>query len=747
MNSIDRYIGELPFVKSLFGDNDIQQLNNKYNIFNGPSVTKEKQIQRLSVTNQFDTQMEYTTNGGRIPNLFYHQLMSGISSENKKRRILDFRSMGQYPKVESAIREICNEMFERDDKGEIFKCRLRGNYNDEVRSLIEKEFQKFLHVYRFEDRGWQYMRDWLIEGELFFENIVSSKQTELGIIGVTRIASERIDPLYYDMDNELIDCFIMRAKEHDDYPYQWGKFTAQSSVGAGRQHQPIFLNDKQLTYIYNDEWETTGKKFRIPILSHAQGPYRQLSLIEDATVIYMLVRAPERLVFNIDTGNLPAPQAERYLKRMMASFWTKKTVGQDGRVENVYDPQGMVENYWFPKSKDGTGSTVSSIGGGKQSADNLDTLNYFVQCLYNALHVPLGRLNSDTAFSDGENISREELRFAEFIITMQKLWASAIKKSFIVHLKLRGKHLLDQAKKYKVNDIKVPNKDNPNAKESIKVSSVYKDNFNNKCWDYYDILTEAINDKMKSLRESLLEEQEKLGERLDIIEEELKGLGTQLLTESDELLTKTINESSIRLTEEKEQVAKTLEFIDGKIKEIDDEGVSWWEQYDVQEEDLDVKMNEPTQFFQIREQQIFQQRLDNYTTIASQEFISATYAQKMWFGMSDEEILANRSLMQRDAAFRWELAQIEANGPDFREKALQEMENTMDGGGDLGGPLGGGGLPSGGGGDTSLPDFGSPPEGDKGEGESGGKDGGELPAQKAEGGEKTATPPPPPPNK
>jgi hypothetical protein len=755
MNTVDRTISNLPYVKSLFGDNDIQKINDKYNIFNGPGVTKDKQVQRLSITNQFDNQMEYTTNGGRVPNLFYHQLMSGISSENKKRRIIDFRSMSQYPKVENAVREICNEMFERDDKGEIFKCRLRGDYNDEVRSLIEKEFQKFLNVYKFEEKGWQYARDWITEGELFFENIVSSKQTDLGIIGTTRIAAERIDPLYYDLDNELIDCFIMRTKEHDDYPYQWGKFTAQSSVSSGRQHQPMFLNDKQITYICNDQWETTGKKFRIPILAHAQGPYRQLSLIEDATVIYMLVRAPERLVFNIDTGNLPAAQAEKYMKRMMASFWSKKTVGQDGRIENVYDPQGMLENYWFPKGKDGSGSTVESVGGGKQSADNLDTLNYFVQCLYTALHVPLGRLNSETAFSDGENITREELRFAEFIITVQKLWASAIKKSFIVHLKLRGKRLLDQAKKYKVNDIKVPNKNDPNAKENLKVSSVFKDNFNSKCWDYYDILSEAVSEKMQSMRESLVEEREKIYERSILINEELFGLDTQLITEADEFLVNKIQDSKKRLLTETTTAAKTLEFIDGKIKEIDDEGVSWWEQYDIQEEDIDVKMNEPTQFFQIREQQIFQQKLDNYTNIASQDFISATFAQKMWFGMSDEEILANRALMQKDAALRWELAQIEANGPDFREKALQEMEDTLAGGDDAGlgglggGGGGGGGLPTGGGGgDTSLPDFGAPPEGDAaatgGEGGSPASAG----APKAEGGgEKTAAPPPPPPPK
>ncbi len=742
MNTVDRTLKSLPYVRSLFGDSDIQKINNKYELFDGPNVTKDKQIQRLSVTNQFDNQMEYATNGGRIPNLYYHQLMNGISSENKKRRIIDFRGMSQYPNVENALREICNEMFERDDKGEVFKCRLRGEYNDEVKTLIEKEFQKFLNVFKFEDKGWQYIHDWIVEGELFFENVVSAKHTDLGIIGTTRIACERIDPLYYDLDNELIDCFILRTKEHDDYPYQWGKFTAQSSASAGRQHQPMFLNDKQITYIYNDQWETTGKKFRVPILAHAQGPYRQLSLIEDATVTYMLVRAPERLVFNIDTGNLPAAQQEKYMKRLMASFWSKKTVGQDGRIENVYDPQGMLENYWFPKSRDGQGSTVTSIGGGKQSADNLDTLNYFVQKLYTALHVPLGRLNSDSAFSDGESITREELRFAEFIITIQKLWASAIKRSFIVHLKLRGKNIMHLTKKYDIKDIKVPLKDNPKIKEPIAVNTIYKDNFNDKCWDYYDILSEHINERINQEKELLIEKRNALAERMLFITEELENMQGVILEENDGLhiqRTDYINEA--------ENTSKTLEFIDGKITEIEDEGASWWEQYDIQEEDIDIKMNEPSQFFQIREQQIFQQRLDNYTNVASQDFVSATFAQKLWFGMSDDEILANRTLMIKDAAFRWQLAQIEANGPDFREKALAEMQSTMEGGGDMGGALGalggGGGLPTGGGGggdDTSLPEFGAPPEGDA-------TPSGEETAGSEESGKDKPAPPPPPPSK
>jgi hypothetical protein len=391
------------------------------------------------------------------------------------------------------------------------------------------------------------------------------------------------------------------------------------------------------------------------------------------------------------------------------------------------------------------------VGGGKQSADNLDTLNYFVQCLYNSLHVPLGRLNSDTAFSDGENISREELRFAEFIIALQKLWASAIKRTFIVHLKLRGRKLLEQARKYDVNEIKIPSKDNPTNKESIEVTKVFKDNFNNKCWDYYDILVETVDQKIEKQKKKYVETVNKQIERLEIIEEELSSLNVQIITESDDLLIDKINQSRVRLLKEREDSNKTLEYADGKIREIEDEGMSWWEQYDLQEEDIDVKMNEPTQFFQIRQQQIFEKKLDNYTAIASQEFVSATFAQKMWLGMSDDEILANRSMMQKDAAFRWELAQIESNGPDFREKALQEMEDTLEGGGgglgDLGGGGGGaGGLPSPSNSDTNLPDFGEPPSGENAE-SSGGEQNKEAAPPPTKGGEKSASPPPSPPGK
>ena len=720
--NLDKTIARLPFVRAMFGDEDIQKLNNKFELFDKASLTKDKTIQRLSIVNQYDNQMELNAAaGGKIPNVYFQQMMYGQSSDNKKRRLTDYRVMAQYPEVECALREICDEIFVKDDQGQTIKCALRGDYNDEIQTLIQKEFQKFITVFKFEEKGWKYAKEFLTEGELAFENIVSAKKPQMGIIGVTKIANERIDPLYYDLDNELIDTFLLRTRVLDDYPFQWGKMSAQGAYNKNTQQQIVFLNDKQITYFCNDEWEGSAKKFRVSHLANAERPYRQLSMIEDATIIYMLVRAPERFVFNIDTGNLPTPKAEQYVRNLMGKFWSKKTMANDGRIENTYDPISMTENFYFPKNRDGQGTTVTNLGGGSASPDNLEILSFFVQKLYKSLHVPLARLNSETAFSDGESITREELRFAKFIISIQKQWSSAIKKSFIVHLKLRGRKVLERAEKTKVDTV------SHKGADALKVSEIYKDDFNIKCWDYYDVVNEQIEGKIATMileKDSMVEELATIAERLDNIQDvELDGV---------------ILESSVKisLVEEAEELGNRIGEYETKIEELHSDGRSWWDQYDLKEEDLDVKLNEPSQFFALREQQIFQLKYDNFNNMSQNDLVDNVFCQKVYLGWNDEQVKMNMEMLRKTAALRWELANIEANGPDFREKALEEAESAMSGDditglGDMGG--GGGSLPDAS--DTDLPDFGAPPEG----GNSAPEGGGEA---SPEGGD---SPPPPPP--
>ena len=106
----------------------------------------------------------------------------------------------------------------------------------------------------------------------------------------------------------------------------------------------------------------------------------------------------------------------------------------------------------------------------------------------------------------------------------------------------------------------------------------------------------------------------------------------------------------------------------------------------------------------MREAQKLELKAANFNTLASNEFISVTYAQKKYLGWKDRDILANREFMRKDAEMQWELAQIQAMGPMWKEQlaaaadAQGEMGAEGDLGGDMGGAAGGGGIPEFGGG-------------------------------------------------
>jgi hypothetical protein len=408
------------------------------------------------------------------------------------------------------------------------------------------------------------------------------------------------------------------------------------------------------------------------------------------------------------------------MKRMMAQFWSKKTISKTGQIENVYDPQSMLENYWFPIGADGKGSTVESIGGGAQTMGNLEVLNYFVQKLYKSLKVPLSRLNSDTAFSDGEAITREELKFAQEVIKMQVRWAEALKRSFIIHLKLKGRKILENAKKLGIDAIKLPDEKKDlagkNSFNTMGINQIYQDNFNYKCWEYYDLLVEQVNDGLSIKRTQIEKSISVLEEKKGEFRDDLLKLADQLYLEAkteerDELLLTAISEKQNLLKEEIKNIDLVIEDYHNEIKELDDNNTCWWDQYELKEEDLDIKFNEPVNFFALRQLQMLSQKVDMYNSIVADPAMSKTYCQKWILDWSDKEILQNRAMSENDAGHRFVLAQIEANGIDWSERLRDEAQGAEAdlGGMDIGGG-GGGSLPSPGGSDTDLPDFGKLPE-------------------------------------
>jgi len=170
-------------------------------------------------------------------------------------------------------------------------------------------------------------------------------------------------------------------------------------------------------------------------------PLNQLRMIEDATVIYRISRAPERRIFYIDVGNLPKLKAEQYLRDIMVKY--KNKLVYDANTGEVRDDRkflSMMEDFWLPRREGGKGTEITTLPGG-QNLGELEDVKYFEKKLYKALNVPVSRLNPETSgFSLGRTneITRDELKFAKFVDRLRNRFTDLFEQALRVQCVLKG---------------------------------------------------------------------------------------------------------------------------------------------------------------------------------------------------------------------------------------------------------------------------------------------------------------------
>jgi hypothetical protein len=176
-------------------------------------------------------------------------------------------------------------------------------------------------------------------------------------------------------------------------------------------------------------------------LHKAIKPLNQLRMIEDATVIYRISRAPERRIFYIDVGNLPKLKAEQYLRDIMVKY--KNKLVYDANTGEVRDDRkflSMMEDFWLPRREGGKGTEIDTLPGG-QNLGELEDVKYFEKKLYKALSVPVSRLNPETSgFSLGRSneITRDELKFSKFVDRLRNRFSDLFDQALKTQCILKG---------------------------------------------------------------------------------------------------------------------------------------------------------------------------------------------------------------------------------------------------------------------------------------------------------------------
>jgi hypothetical protein len=183
------------------------------------------------------------------------------------------------------------------------------------------------------------------------------------------------------------------------------------------------------------------------ILENIFKVYKQKELLEDAVLIYRVQRAPERRLFKIDVGNMPSHMAMAFVERIKNEIHQRRipsVYGGSSIVDASYNPLSMNEDYFFPVTADGRGSSVEVMPGG-QNLGEIDDLRYFNNRLARGLRVPSSYLptgpdDSDRPLSDGRvgTALIQEYRFNQYCERLQNYMAIKLDEEFKLFLRWRG---------------------------------------------------------------------------------------------------------------------------------------------------------------------------------------------------------------------------------------------------------------------------------------------------------------------
>ena len=114
---------------------------------------------------------------------------------SKRGRIQKYRAMARYPIINDALNQICDDAVVDNPEGNILNLEIK----EEIPEHIEDEIRKIwdhltFNVYKFNERGWDLFRKWLIEAEIYIEMILSEDGED--IIGIKILPAHTMMPIY-----------------------------------------------------------------------------------------------------------------------------------------------------------------------------------------------------------------------------------------------------------------------------------------------------------------------------------------------------------------------------------------------------------------------------------------------------------------------------------------------------------------------------------------------------------------------
>ena len=361
------------------------------------------------------------------------------SAKNEIELIGRYREMAMQPEIESAIDDIINEAICQDDDGRNIRMILDElKQPDKIKKSLQSEFNTVLRLLNYNQMAQDVFRRYYVDGRLYYHIIVDREAPTDGIKELRYIDPRKIRKVREVKKSKDERTGVEVANVINEYYIFNDKVISGSSSNFGPVG--VRITTDSIINVVSGLMDSR-RAVVLSYLHKAIKPLNQLRMIEDATVIYRISRAPERRIFYIDVGNLPKLKAEQYLRDIMVKY--KNKLVYDAVTGEVRDDRkflSMMEDFWLPRREGGKGTEITTLPGG-QNLGELEDVKYFEKKLYKALSVPVSRLNPESSgFSLGRTneITRDELKFAKFVDRLRNKFSNLFDQAMRVQVVLKG---------------------------------------------------------------------------------------------------------------------------------------------------------------------------------------------------------------------------------------------------------------------------------------------------------------------
>lgn len=335
----------------------------------------------------------------------YNSTLSAYGAFDRMSRYSDFSEMESTPEIASALDIYSEETVSTDEKGHMLHI---YSENRKIQELLETVFYDTLNI-DFNLVLW--VRNLCKYGDFFLFNDVSP---EFGVLNAFPIPISEIER------EEGFD-----PNDPAAVRFRW--------ITQGNQ----VLENWQVTHfrlLGNDAFLPYGSS----VLEAARRIWRQLILIEDAMLVYRVIRAPERRVFYIDVGNVPPENVANYLEQAQSSLKRNAIVDKTtGQVDLRYNPLSVDEDYFLPVRGGESGTKIETLAGGTNTAA-IEDVEYIQKKLFAALKIPRAYLGYDEDVGSKATLAQEDIRFSRTIQRIQKTILAELNKLAMIHLYSHG---------------------------------------------------------------------------------------------------------------------------------------------------------------------------------------------------------------------------------------------------------------------------------------------------------------------